>query len=203
MRKFRNQIAKVARQAAQGWKYSVMAVIFVACAAATLRVNSNVGYSPVQPLPFSHQLHSGDHHIPCQYCHAGVQRSTEAPIPPLNVCMGCHAVVAKDKPDIKALAAAYAAGTPVQWVRVYSLPQFVKFNHGMHVNAGLECQTCHGDVQNMPRVRQVREFSMGQCLDCHRNNDHLPRVADIRYRDAAKSHGHPVNAPYDCNTCHT
>ncbi len=186
----------------RAWKLPAATVAVVICVAIIVRVNGNTGYSPVQPIPFSHQLHAGDHHIPCLYCHAGAQRSPEAPIPALNVCMGCHAVVATGKPDIEKLTAAYRAATPIQWVRVYDLPQFVKFNHGMHVDAGVACQTCHGEVQDMTRVRQVRQFTMGQCMDCHRNNNYLPKPSEKPYRALAHYHGHPVNAPYDCNICH-
>ncbi len=163
---------------------------------------SNVGYSPAQPIPFSHKLHAGVNHIPCQYCHAGVDRDTESPIPPLNVCMGCHSVVDANKPVIQKIAAAYKAGKPIQWVRVYDLPQFVKFAHRWHIAAGVACQTCHGPVQDMNQIRQYREFVMGECIACHRSQTYLPAPADKVHRNLATYHGHEVNAKTECSTCH-
>ena len=167
-----------------------------------LGLGENVGYSPVQPIPFSHKLHAGTNHIPCQYCHAGVDRSRLSPIPPLNVCMGCHDVVATNTAPIKQLAAAYAAKTPIKFIRVYSLPQFVYFQHRWHIAAGIACQTCHGQVQDMDQVVQVKQWTMGECLDCHRNNDYLPTAADKAHRDPATYQGRMANAPTDCDVCH-
>ncbi|MGH9480465.1 MAG: cytochrome c3 family protein [Terriglobales bacterium] len=167
-----------------------------------LGMGENVGYSPVQPIPFSHKLHAGDNHIPCQYCHAGVDRSRLAPIPALNVCMGCHAVVDSNAAPIQKVAASYAALKPIDWVRVYDLPQFVYFQHRWHIAAGIACQTCHGPVQEMDQIRQVQQWTMAQCLNCHRNNDYLPTPDDRYHRDPATFHNRPANAPQDCNVCH-
>lgn len=163
---------------------------------------NNVGYSPVQPLPFSHRLHAGQYHIPCQYCHAGVNRSHVAPIPALNVCMGCHSVIATNTEPIKKLTTYWNDKKPVQWVRMYQLPQFVRFDHRWHIAAGIQCQTCHGPIQSMNQVRQVKQFTMGQCLDCHRNTNYLPPKGKQQHWVTAYYHGHQVNAPTECSTCH-
>lgn len=167
-----------------------------------LGMGENVGYSPAQPVPFSHKLHAGINHIPCEYCHAGVDKDAYAPIPPLNVCMGCHAVVDSGAAPIQKIAAAYAAVKPIAFVRVYQLPQFVYFQHRWHIAAGIACQTCHGQVQDMDQIVQVKQWTMGECLDCHRNTDYLPGPNDKYHRDPATFHDRPANAPQDCNVCH-
>lgn len=187
----------------QRWRLTVIVVLLLGFGAwSLLGMGENVGYSPEQPVRFSHALHAGTNHIPCQYCHAGVTESRWAPIPPLNVCMGCHAVVDSTAAPIRQVAAAYQAQKPIEWVRVYDLPQFVKFNHRWHIAAGIACQTCHGPVQDMDQIEQVRQFTMAECLNCHRNNDYLPTPNDTYHRDPATFHNRPANAMQDCDVCH-
>lgn len=140
----------------------------------------DVGYRPTQPIPYSHKLHAGDLKIPCQYCHAAARRSTSAGIPPLNTCMGCHKVVRTDREAIKNITAHYKSNKPMEWIKVHDLPDFVKFSHKPHVLAGLECQSCHGPVQEMEVVEQVAPLQMGWCIGCHKDK----------------------GAPITCNTCH-
>lgn len=128
----------------------------------------NVGYKPEQPIPFSHKLHAGDKQIPCQYCHSAARRSAVAGIPPLNTCMGCHKIVATDKEPIKNITEHFKTNKPMEWVKVHDLPDFVRFSHKPHVAAGLECQSCHGQVQTMDVVEQVAPLQMGWCISCHR-----------------------------------
>ena len=134
----------------------------------------NVGYKPEQPIPFSHKLHAGKNEIPCQYCHSAARRSSSAGIPPLNTCMGCHRLVATDKPNIKKVAEHYKNNDPIKWVKVHDLPDFVRFPHKIHVTnkadggAGIECQECHGKVQEMDVVEQVAPLQMGWCIGCHK-----------------------------------
>jgi len=128
----------------------------------------NVGYKPQQPIPFSHKLHAGDKQIPCQYCHSSARRSITSGIPPLNTCMGCHRLVATDKPWIQKITESYKKNEPIAWVKVHDLPDFVRFSHKIHVSsAGLECQQCHGKVQEMEVLEQVAPLQMGWCIDCH------------------------------------
>lgn len=129
----------------------------------------NVGYKPTQPIPFSHKLHAGDKKIPCQYCHSAARRSASAGIPPLNTCMGCHKLVATDKPDIQNITDHYKKNQPMEWVKVHDLPDFVRFSHKIHVTgAGLSCQGCHGPVETMSVVEQVAPLQMGWCIGCHK-----------------------------------
>lgn len=142
----------------------------------------NNGYAPEQPIPYDHSLHAGKYQINCQYCHTNVERSRHATVPSLNICMNCHINVATDKPDIMRLRAAYDAGESIPWVRVHMLPDFVKFNHKRHMAKGVQCQTCHGPVEQMQTLYQSSDLSMGWCIDCHRKPEH--------------------NAPISCDTCH-
>lgn len=129
----------------------------------------NVGYKPEQPIPFSHKLHAGDKKIPCQYCHSSARRSITSGIPPLNTCMGCHRLVATDRPWIQKITESYKKDQPISWVKVHDLPDFVRFSHKIHVvGGGLDCQECHGKVQDMEVVEQVAPLQMGWCIDCHK-----------------------------------
>jgi hypothetical protein len=138
------------------------------------------GYQPEQPLPYSHQLHAGILRIDCLYCHTNALRSRHAGIPSVQKCMNCHTVTKVDSPDIKLLAAIYDSGDPLQWQRIHELPDHVYFDHRPHVNAGILCQTCHGEVQTMQVVYQNMSMRMGNCLGCHRNPDYaLPADSQI------------------------
>ena len=138
------------------------------------------GYQPAQPFPYSHQLHAGILKIPCLYCHSGALKSRHAGVPPVEKCMNCHRVKKVDSPDIKKLAAIYAAGDALQWERIHILPDHVYFDHRPHVNAGILCQTCHGEVQTMPVVYQDMSMRMSNCLGCHRDpHDALPEDSKL------------------------
>ncbi|MFN3529825.1 MAG: c-type cytochrome [Bacteroidia bacterium] len=127
------------------------------------------GYQPSQPIAFSHELHAGTHEIACSYCHTGVERGKSATIPAVNVCMNCHNQIKKDAPEIKKIHAAWENNKPIEWIRIHNLPDFAYFNHYQHYKlAGIECQTCHGEIQEMPEVYQHSTLTMGWCINCHR-----------------------------------
>jgi hypothetical protein len=149
------------------------------------------GYQPTQPIPYSHQLHAGILRVPCLYCHSYALKSRVAGIPTVEKCMNCHRVTKVDRPDIKRLAAIYASGEPLQWRRIHNLPDHVYFDHRPHVNAGMLCQICHGEVQTMPVVRQQMSMRMSNCLGCHRSpQDALPANSKI------------LRGPEQCFACH-
>lgn len=131
----------------------------------------NVGYHPDQPIPFSHKLHAGDKKIPCQYCHSGARRSIVAGIPSGNTCMGCHKIIATDKKPIKYMKAKFDRNEPIEWTKVHDLPDFVRFTHKRHVAAGISCQECHGQVQEMKTAHQGAVLQMGWCIECHQRKD--------------------------------
>lgn len=142
----------------------------------------NVGHSPEQPVPFDHSLHVGTHGMQCQYCHSQVERSKHANIPSLSTCMNCHMQVKTDSPHIQKMRDAFDKGESLQWVRVHMLPDHVQFNHSAHIKHGVNCQTCHGQVETMQKVYQHADLSMGWCINCHRQPEN--------------------NAPLNCTTCH-
>jgi cytochrome c3-like protein len=158
------------------------------------------GYAPAQPIAFSHALHAGQSRIPCLYCHAGARTSRHAGIPPLNVCMNCHAILTRQTVEIEKLKETVQRGTAIAWVKVHNLPDFVYFNHSQHVTGGVACASCHGPVETMTRIRQDAPLTMGWCLDCHRKRG--PELA--RLRRASWSH-EDADAPFpglDCGKCH-
>lgn len=130
-------------------------------------------FEPVdQPVEFDHRHHVSDNQIPCVYCHRGAETSRFAGIPSTDVCMGCHAQVWNDSPLLEGVRRSYFSDRPIAWNRVHDLPDFVYFDHAVHVTRGVHCATCHGKVENMARVYQVAPLTMGWCLDCHRQADH-------------------------------
>lgn len=130
------------------------------------------GYSPKQPIAFSHKLHAGQYNIDCQYCHTGVRKSKNANIPSPNICMNCHSQIKTESPEIQKIYAAVENDKPIEWVRIHNLPDLAYFNHSQHVKVGnIECQTCHGQIQEMEQVQQHALLTMGWCIDCHRKTD--------------------------------
>lgn len=160
-------------------------------------VGNDQGYAPPQPIPFSHDLHAGQMNIGCLYCHPAAEKGPVAGVPGVGVCMNCHRVVKKraeqtaPSAEIAKIHAAWEAGTTIEWVRVHRLPDYVFFNHSAHVTNGVECQTCHGPVQTMERVRQAGDLSMGWCIDCHRHRDEPP-----------PTHWQRAEGTLDCTACH-
>jgi hypothetical protein len=121
-----------------------------------------------QKASFSHKMHAGDNQIGCGVCHSYARHSPNAGLAPVSVCIGCHKFVSKDKPDIKMLAAEFAAGRPLTWTRMHRVPDHVFFSHERHLAKNIECQACHGDVASMALDEKVHELQMGFCMDCHR-----------------------------------
>jgi len=136
------------------------------------------GYAPTQPIAFSHKLHAGNFEIDCNYCHTGVRNGKNANIPSVNICMNCHNSIITitgsnvESTEIKKIYAAVENNQPIEWIRVHNLPDLAYFNHSQHVEiGGLECQTCHGPVEEMDIIRQYSLLTMGWCIDCHRKTN--------------------------------
>jgi hypothetical protein len=153
----------------------ILILVFAFVASWALSIDYNTGYAPEQPIAFSHKLHAGKLGMDCLYCHSNAEKGPHATVPSMNVCMGCHSVVATAQPMIKKLTEYYEKGQPVPWVRIHRLPDHVYFTHQMHLNAGVACQTCHGEIQTMEVVSQVNRLEMGDCLSCHRNSDYITK----------------------------
>jgi len=163
--------------------------LFPRLAGARLAGNHQ-GFAPEQPIAYSHRLHAGELEIPCLYCHSGAEKSRHAGIPSAKVCMNCHKFVtapfalmreedalaeeegrtpnAVVSAELKKLFDAIDTQTPIQWTQIHKLPDFAFIDHRRHVAAGVACQSCHGAIETMERVRQDAELTMGWCIDCHR-----------------------------------
>jgi hypothetical protein len=131
--------------------------------------NTNRNQYVEQPIQFSHKHHVGGIGIDCRYCHTSVEESAFANIPPTKTCMNCHSQIWTNAPILEPVRASFRDGKPLQWTRVHDLPDFVYFNHSIHVNKGVGCATCHGRVDQMPLMSQQATLMMQWCLDCHRN----------------------------------
>jgi hypothetical protein len=127
-----------------------------------------IGYTPEQPIAFSHKLHAGDMKIDCQYCHTGVEKGRHALVPAVETCMNCHKIARKDRPAIQQLTSYYENGKALPWKRIHKVPDFAYFNHSVHVNKEIDCTYCHGNIAQMETVGQMNSFTMASCLDCHR-----------------------------------
>jgi len=160
-------------------KWALLAVGVIAMLAGTGFVAQGgwrLGGPPEQPIAFPHDVHAGTLQIPCMYCHYTADRSPDAGIPSVQTCAGCHLaggqpIVRADAPGVQQLAQYWQRGIPIPWVRIHDLPDHVHFPHMMHVNAGLECQECHGPVETMREVEQVASLQMGWCIDCHQQRN--------------------------------
>ena len=130
---------------------------------------SRVGYQPIQPVPYSHATHVGQLGLDCRYCHTGVESSWYANIPSPSVCMNCHAQVLPNDPRLAPVRDSVKTGAPVPWVQIHRTPDFVYFNHAVHVNRSIGCVSCHGQINGMVEVRHEQSLTMAFCLDCHRN----------------------------------
>jgi hypothetical protein len=168
------------------------------------------GYAPTQPIKFSHKLHAGLYEIDCKFCHSGVEKGKSAVIPSANVCMNCHGELRRGSEEIQKIYTAIEKNEPIQWVRVHNLPDLSYFNHSQHVKVGgIECQTCHGEIQEMEVVQQVSLLTMGWCINCHREWDVNSKGNDY-YDNLTKLHNSTSKEPLkvedigglECSKCH-
>ena len=166
------------------------------------------GRSPVQPVSFPHPVHVNTLQMNCVYCHNAANKSPDPGLPAVGTCMGCHLIIGADRSEIKKVADAFNKKLPIAWVRVHKVPEYVRFTHLRHVNAGVTCQTCHGMVQNMTQVFQYSSLNMGWCVSCHVNG--YSRAEGMRaagYQPdstalADERQGLRKTASYDCAACH-
>jgi len=175
---------------------------------------TDAGYRPVQPVPYSHKLHVGDLGLDCRYCHASVEVSPVANVPPTSACMNCHRLVKRDSPLLEPIRESASSGRPMRWVRVHKLPDYAYFEHRSHVAAGIGCVSCHGRIDEMDVVKQVQPLSMSWCLDCHRNpgpnRRPVSEVTNMKWappKDASAlaaklQQERPVHPPIECSGCH-
>lgn len=139
---------------------------------------TNAGIHKAQPVPFSHQHHVTGLGIDCRYCHTSVERSSFAGIPPTKTCMNCHSQIWTNAQLLEPVRASYRTGESIQWTRVNQLPDFVYFNHSIHVTKGVGCNSCHGPIDKMPLTYQENSLQMEWCLNCHRAPEKFLRPRD-------------------------
>ena len=167
-----------------------------------------------QPVPFSHQHHVAGIGIDCRYCHTSVEQSSFAGLPPTETCMSCHSVIWASSPMLEPVRASYRTNTPLRWTRVHDLPDFVYFDHSIHVTKGIGCSTCHGQVDAMPIMWRENTLLMEWCLDCHREPERYVRPRDAVFRmdwtppsnqlQAGRRlvRAYHIRRLTDCYTCH-
>lgn len=178
------------------------------------------GYQPTQPIAFSHKIHAGQYEIECQYCHTGVMESKSANIPSANICMNCHTAIKTESKEIQKIYAAidydpetgqYGDDTqPIEWVRVHNLPDLAYFNHAQHYNVGgVECQTCHGPIEEMEVVYQHSTLTMGWCINCHRetnvntkDNDYYTNLVKLHEKNGKEPMKVEDIGGLECSKCH-
>ena len=167
-----------------------------------------------QPVQFSHRHHVKDDGIDCRYCHTSVETSPFAGIPPTKTCMNCHSQIWNQAPILEPIRASFREDKPVRWVRVHDLPDFVYFNHSIHVKKGMGCETCHGRIDDMPLTLQENTLQMEWCINCHRNPEKYVRpraeVYTMGYKPSVpqsvmgpqlvKEYG--IRGNTSCSTCH-
>jgi Cytochrome c7 and related cytochrome c/Class III cytochrome C family len=199
------------------------AAFFVALAGYVLYALSGSPYvtdvneARTQPVPFSHKHHVGELGIDCRYCHTSVEQSSFAGLPPTQTCMTCHSQIWTNAPMLDPVRASYRSDKSIEWTRVNALPDFVYFNHSIHVAKGVGCTTCHGPVAEMPLTWQANTLQMSWCLECHREPEKFVRpkeyVFSTTYQPPSNQleMGHKLVAEYkiqsktnltNCTTCH-
>jgi hypothetical protein len=182
---------------------------------------TRVGYQPVQPVGFPHSVHVDQLGLDCRYCHSAVEKSWYSNVPSSSTCMNCHNQVLKDDSRLALVRESAASGKPVPWVQVHKVPDYVYFNHSVHIARGVSCISCHGEIHKMDEVRHAKPLSMTFCLDCHRNPEQNIRPTDKvtqldwvfdtdphaaaekqkKFGDAAVKDW-KVNASQNCSACH-
>ena len=173
-----------------------------------------MGYRPIQPVPYSHKLHVGELGLDCRYCHASVEISNVANIPPTQTCMNCHSQIWAQSPYLEPVRASFKTGESLVWTRVHDLPDFVYFNHSIHVKKGMGCETCHGRIDQMPGIQQKSSLQMEWCLNCHRNPEKFVRPREAVFTMGYEPEGnqleigrklvqeYKIQSLTTCSTCH-
>jgi hypothetical protein len=176
--------------------------------------STEVGVVREQPVPFSHLHHASGLGIDCRFCHTSVEKSAFAGMPSTEICMHCHSHIWRDSPMLEPVRASYRTGDPLEWRRVHDLPDFVFFNHSIHVNKGIGCESCHGRVDLMPLTWKTQTLYMDWCLGCHREPEKHMRSRDEIFkfgvalrplderRELAVHYGVPSRNLTDCYVCH-
>ena len=165
----------IARLTIFGAIFIVVGALWIVAAINRSSWNTGAFVEREQPVQFSHKHHSGDDGIDCRYCHTAVETSASAGMPPTQTCMNCHTQIWADSPYLEPVRESYRTNKPIEWTKVHDLPDYVYFNHSIHVNKGVGCSTCHGNVSEMPLMYQASSLQMEWCLACHRQPEKYVR----------------------------
>jgi len=206
---FHPSINSLAKASIAGVAAGCILVLFAATAVDRSPYVTGVHVAIEQPVPFSHQHHVGGLGIDCRYCHNSVEQSAFAGIPSTETCMTCHSQIWRESAMLAPVRESYATGTPIRWARVHSVPDYAYFQHDIHINKGVGCESCHGRVDHMPMTWKVNTLHMDWCLSCHRDPQPYIRppehVFEMGYQPPAEK---KILAPRtesritDCATCH-
>lgn len=183
---FHHSTNALARATIFGAVFILLAALWVTASISRSSWNTGQSVEIQQPIQFSHKHHVGDDGIDCRYCHTSAETAASAGIPSTAVCMNCHKQIWSDSPYLEPVRASFKDSKPLEWTRVHDLPDYVYFNHSIHVNKGVGCSTCHGRVDQMPVVYQAQTLQMEWCLECHRNPERFVRdkhkIFDMEWR---------------------
>jgi hypothetical protein len=185
MQIFHHSTNTIAKVSIFGGLFIVAASLWVLAEINRSSYNTGQFIEVQQPVQFSHKHHVGDDGIDCRYCHTTVETSNTAGMPPTKTCMNCHSQIWAESPYLEIVRTSYKENKPIEWTRVHDLPDFVYFNHSIHVNKGVGCASCHGRIDQMPAVYQAASLQMEWCLSCHRQPERFlrpkERVTDMGY----------------------
>jgi hypothetical protein len=175
---------------------------------------TDVGYQPVQPVPYSHEQHVNQFGMDCRYCHSYVEEAAHSNIPSTQTCMNCHHQIKTESLKLLPVRESWATGDPVPWIKVHHLPDYAHFNHSVHVKIGVGCETCHGRIDQMEIVTQQEPLSMGWCLSCHRAPEENLRppeevttmgwvpADDQVEKNLQRIEAEGIYPPTECSGCH-
>ncbi|RKX35614.1 MAG: cytochrome C [Verrucomicrobia bacterium] len=177
---------------------------------------TRVGYAPDQPVPFDHSLHAGQLGLDCRYCHTYVEKSAHSNIPTAETCLNCHTQIQTQSQLLNSVRESVKTGDPIPWVRIHQAPDYVYFDHSVHVNRGVSCVSCHGQVNEMQVVRHAESHSMAFCLNCHRApENHIRPIEEVYNLDWSagsqaeqvaqgleKVENWNIKPPQSCSGCH-
>ena len=211
---FHRSTNTIARVSIFGAVFFIAGLLVLAAAVSRSSWVTETGVPREQPIQFSHERHVGGNGIDCRYCHSSVEDSAFAGIPPTKTCMNCHSQIFSGSPFLEPVRDSFRTDRSIEWTRVHDLPDFVYFNHSIHVHKGVGCTTCHGQVDRMPLMWQEKSLQMEWCVECHRQPERYVRPRDavfsVDYAPPADQMelGRRLVAEYQiqkltsCSTCH-
>ncbi len=211
---FRRSANTLSKLSLAGLLIAVGGLIFTAILVGSSSYVTRAHEFVEQPVQFSHLHHVKDDGIDCRYCHTSVETSAFAGIPPTKTCMNCHSQIWSQAPILEPVRSSFREEKPVRWIRVHDLPDFVYFNHSIHIKKGMGCESCHGRIDEMPLTLQQNSLQMEWCLNCHRNPENFVRprseIYTMGYKppvpqsmigpQLVKEYGIKPNT--SCSTCH-